>query len=159
MNHAKAFTVRHADWHVHHAMLAAIRYEVFVVEQRVPEEEEWDDLDAVSRHVVALAGDAGVGIGIGIGTGIGTGRLLPDGRIGRMAVLKAWRGRGVGSALLSALIQLARDDGHSETILHAQTHARAFYARHGYTPVGGEFMEAGIPHIEMRLRLGRQAMP
>jgi predicted GNAT family N-acyltransferase len=71
-----------------------------------------------------------------------------------MAVLKAWRGRGVGGALLLALIQMAREDGHGETRLHAQTHARDFYARHGYEPVGGEFMEAGIPHIEMRLSLG-----
>ncbi len=143
MNNTKVFTVRRADWLSDRVSLAAIRHEVFVVEQRVPEAEEWDGLDAVSRHVAALAGDVG----------IGTGRLLPDGRIGRMAVLKTWRGRGVGSALLSALIQMARDDGHRETILHAQTHARAFYARHGYTPVGGEFMEAGIPHVEMRLQL------
>lgn len=126
-------------------MLAGIRREVFVVEQRVPEAEEWDDWDAVSRHVIALAG----------GAGIGTGRLLPDGRIGRMAVRKAWRGRGVGSALLSVLVQLARDQGHGETRLHAQTHALSFYARHGYIPVGDEFMEAGIPHIEMRLQLKR----
>jgi predicted GNAT family N-acyltransferase len=118
-----------------------------VVEQHVPEEEEWDEMDAVSRHVIALAGD---------GAAIGTGRLAPDGhgmRIGRMAVLKGWRGNGVGSSLLSELIVMAREDGHNETRLHAQTHALAFYRRHGYVAVGDEFMEAGIPHVEMRLTL------
>ena len=79
--------------------------------------------------------------------------MLPDGHIGRMAVLKPWRGRGVGSALLSELIAMARERGFAETRLHAQTHALAFYRKHGYTPLGDEFMEAGIPHYEMRLVL------
>lgn len=139
-----AFTVRRAAWLADGTLLAAIRREVFVVEQRVPEEEEWDDSDAVSQHVLAL--DA-------TGAAIGTGRLLPDGRIGRMAVVKPWRGRGVGGALLTTLITMAREGGFSETRLHAQTHALAFYRRHGYTPMGNEFFEAGIPHYEMWLQL------
>jgi predicted GNAT family N-acyltransferase len=143
-DYTKAFTVRHAQWGAEGAMLAAVRREVFVVEQRVPEDEEWDDQDALSRHVIALA--AG-------GSAIGTGRLLPDGRIGRMAVLRNWRGRGVGRALLLALIEMARASGFTETRLHAQTHALAFYRKHGYSPVGDEFMEAGIPHYAMRLEL------
>ena len=138
------FTVQRADWARDNAALSAIRRAVFVVEQQVPEEEEWDALDAVSRHVLALAAD---------GAAIGAGRLLPDGRIGRMAVLQAWRGQGVGSALLRELLAMARDGGFSETNLHAQTHAMAFYRKHGYTPVGDEFMEAGIPHVAMRLQL------
>ena len=141
------FTVRRADWLKDGAQLAAIRRAVFVIEQHVPEHEEWDNLDAVSHHVIALSND---------GDAIGTGRLLLDGqgvRIGRMAVLRAWRGRGVGSALLKTLIQLAREQGFRETRLHAQTHALAFYRKHGYTPLGAEFMEAGIPHYEMRLVL------
>ena len=125
-------------------MLAAIRREVFVVEQGVPEEEEWDEQDAVSQHVIAL--DA-------MGAAVGTGRLLTDGHIGRMAVLEQWRGRGVGSALLIMLIGMARAQGHSETRLHAQTHALAFYRKHGYTALGDEFREAGIPHYAMRLPL------
>jgi predicted GNAT family N-acyltransferase len=133
-----------AAWRTDRASLAKIRRTVFVLEQQVPEEEEWDDLDAVSRHVIALAADSAA---------IGTGRLLPDGRIGRMAVLKDWRGLGVGSALLSALIAMARENGYTETRLHAQTHAMAFYRKHGYVPVGDEFMEAGILHVEMRLPL------
>jgi len=115
-----------------------------VVEQHVPEAEEWDGLDASSVHVLAVSAE---------GQTIGTGRLLPDGRIGRMAVLKSWRRRGVGGALLRELIGMACASGFTETRLHAQTHARAFYSRYGYVPVGEEFMEAGIPHIEMRLTL------
>lgn len=148
MNNTKSwpFTVRRADWLADGAALAAVRRAVFVVEQFVPEAEEWDDEDAVSRHVIAhaAAGDA-----------IGTGRLVPHGtyaRIGRMAVLKDWRGRGVGSALLRELIAMARDAGYVETRLHAQTHALAFYGKFGYIAVGDEFIEAGIPHVEMRLR-------
>jgi predicted GNAT family N-acyltransferase len=139
-----SFVVRRATWVADRPVLAAIRREVFVVEQHVPESEEWDSRDAVSEHVIALASD---------GSAIGTGRLLPDGHIGRMAVLKAWRGCGVGSALLTGLIAMARERGFSETRLHAQTHALAFYSKHGYTPLGDEFMEAGIPHVEMRLVL------
>jgi predicted GNAT family N-acyltransferase len=144
MSNKNAFTVRRATWATDSAALAAIRREVFVVEQHVPESEEWDGIDTACQHVMAMAAD---------GSAIGTGRLLPDGHIGRMAVLKPWRSRGVGSALLSELIATARSRGFSETRLHAQTHALGFYRRHGYTPLGDEFMEAGIPHVEMRLLL------
>lgn len=148
MSDQTAFRVRRADWTADGAQLAAIRREVFVVEQGVSEAEEWDGLDEHCAHAIAL--DAA-------GNAVGTGRLLPDARharIGRMAVLKPWRHRGVGSALLTLLIEIAREQGHRETRLHAQTHALAFYRKHGYTPHGEEFMEAGIPHHEMRLDLG-----
>ena len=82
-----AFTLREVDWTVDRDALRAVRWKVFVEEQRVPEDEEWDDYDPVSRHVIAAAAD---------GAPVGTGRLLPDGHVGRMAVLKEWRGRGVG---------------------------------------------------------------
>ncbi|MBI2295265.1 MAG: GNAT family N-acetyltransferase [Betaproteobacteria bacterium] len=82
-------------------------------------------------------------------TPVGTGRLLRDGRIGRMAVLKEWRGKGAGSALMDHLIGLARKMGFDEVRLHAQTHAAGFYAKHGFTAEGEEFMEAGIPHVAM----------
>jgi predicted GNAT family N-acyltransferase len=144
MKNKDAFVVRRATWAADRVALSAIRREVFVVEQHVLEHEEWDDRDAVSVHVIALASD---------GSAIGTGRLLPDGHIGRMAVQKPWRGRGVGSALLTELIAMARGRGFSETRLNAQTHALAFYCKHGYTTLGEEFMEAGIPHYEMRLVL------
>ena len=129
-------------------MLQAIRREVFVIEQQVPEDEEWDEMDAGCLHLLASAGD---------GTPIGTGRILPDGRIGRMAVLNLWRGCGVGGALLRELLVLAREYGHAEARLHAQTHALGFYRKHGFTPRGEEFMEAGIPHYEMYMPLTPQA--
>jgi predicted GNAT family N-acyltransferase len=144
MNENDTFRVRRAQWALEGGRLAEIRRVVFVIEQQVPESEEWDGMDAASRHVVALACDGSV---------LGTGRLLPDGRIGRMAVLKPWRSRGVGSALLQELIAMARECGYAETRLHAQTHALGFYSKHGYTPLGDVFMEAGIPHYEMRLTL------
>ncbi len=141
-----AFAVRRAEWTADGALLAEIRRAVFVIEQQVPEAEEWDGMDVASGHVIAISSG---------GVALGTGRLLPDGRIGRMAVLKPWRGRGVGSALLRALIAMAREQGHAQTRLHAQTHALDFYRKHGYAPLGEEFIEAGIPHYEMRLTLTR----
>ncbi|MDP2238552.1 MAG: GNAT family N-acetyltransferase [Burkholderiales bacterium] len=139
-----AFIVRPAGWHLSHRALHAVRRTVFIKEQNVPEAEEWDDNDEHSRHVLALTV---------YGEPIGTGRLLPDGHIGRMAVLREWRGMGVGSTILSTLLELARQDGLRTIRLNAQTHALDFYARHGFTIVGDEFMEAGIPHREMQIRL------
>jgi len=101
---------------------------------------EWDEFDAVCRH--AIAEDAS-------GAAIGCGRLLPDGHVGRLAVLAAWRGRGVGAALLLQLLELARVRGLSRAILNSQTHAMPFYARHGFVADGDEYLEAGIPHRTM----------
>ena len=102
---------------------SSVRYDVFVVEQKVPPEVEMDDDDAVSVHAVAYAAD---------GTPLGTGRLLPDGHIGRMAVHKRARGLGVGGQLLDALIGQGHGDGHRMLVLHAQTHAKGFYEAHGF---------------------------
>jgi predicted GNAT family N-acyltransferase len=110
----------------------------------VPLALEWDEFDAVSRHVVARDS---------AGVVIGTGRLLPDGHIGRMAVLETARGTGVGARVLDALMAKAAELGYPELILNAQTHAEPFYARAGFERCGDEFEEAGIPHIEMRKRL------
>ena len=128
-------------WDEAEACVMPVRTEVFVVEQGVPAEIERDALDAVCRH--AIARDAG-------GRVIATGRLLPDGHIGRMAVLRTARGAGVGGAVLQALIAEAARRGLPEVALNAQTHARAFYLRHGFEAVGEVFMEAGIPHRAMR---------
>jgi predicted GNAT family N-acyltransferase len=137
---AQSFRVRLADWASDEPRLKAIRYRVFVVEQRVPEELEWDGIDAGCRHALAedLAGNV-----------IGCGRLLPDGHIGRMAVDAAWRGQGVGTALLECLVDWARSLGYPRLILNAQVQAMPFYARHGFTPSGPEFEEAGIAHQAM----------
>ena len=132
-------SVRAADWNVDRAALRAVREQVFVREQAVPIELEWDEFDPLCQHVVAEAASQV----------IGTGRLLPDGHIGRMAVLESWRGQGVGSALLEALLQIARNRGIGRVRLHAQSRAVTFYLRHGFVAEGEEFIEAGIPHRTM----------
>jgi predicted GNAT family N-acyltransferase len=136
------FTLRNANWASDGAALRAVRTAVFVDEQHVPLALQLDEHDADSLHVLALDPH---------GTPIGTARLLADGHIGRMAVLRTWRGQGVGSAMLQALIGAARARGLHEVVLNAQTHATAFYARHGFLAEGEEFPDAGIPHRRMRL--------
>lgn len=138
------YSVRHADWQDDQAALSAVRRQVFILEQRVPEELEWDEADAPALHMLACDGG---------GHAIGTGRLLQDGHIGRMAVLREWRGRGVGAAILDALIAAARGRGLRGIVLNAQTHALGFYARRGFVAEGDEFPDAGIPHRRMWLRL------
>lgn len=141
------FTVEICDWSEHKAALSHVRYEVFVEEQKVPAEIELDELDASAIH--AIARDAG-------GNVIGTGRLIlpmPLPRIGRMAVLKPWRRAGVGAAILEALCRNAKHRGYTEVMLNAQTHATPFYFKHGFLSHGPEFVEAGIPHQEMRKKI------
>jgi len=142
------FSVRRASWHGDGDALRDIRRTVFVVEQRVPEALEWDDADALSQHALAL--DA-------YGNAIGCGRLLPDGHIGRVAVLPPWRGRGVGAALLALLTDAARSTGHRRAILNAQVDAIPFYARYGFVVTGDEFEEAGIMHRAMEKSLAISA--
>lgn len=132
------------NWDDLRAHAQPIRFEVFVDEQKVPAEIELDEMDALCVHAVAYAED---------GSPLATGRLLPDGHVGRMAVKKAGRGKGVGGAVLQALVEAARERGDKEVILNAQSHAEKFYAGHGFAREGAEFMEAGIPHIVMRLSL------
>jgi predicted GNAT family N-acyltransferase len=143
-----AFTVRPVNWLASREALREVRRTVFVREQNVPEELEWDDADERAYHVLAMAAD---------GRPIGTGRLRLDCHIGRMAVIKAWRGRGVGSAMLRLLIDFARKEGCTAVHLHAQTHALDFYARFGFAPMGDRFEEAGIPHQAMTLDLTQTA--
>lgn len=139
-------TINTGNWEQFGSHAATIRQQVFVVEQKVPADIELDAFDASSVHAVAYDE---------AGNPVGTGRLLPDGHIGRMAVLKAWRGRGVGSRLLNALIQEARQRRYREVVLSSQKHAMPFYARHGFKAEGASYMEAGIEHIFMRLPLER----
>ncbi len=144
MNISPQVTVRRVSWSEAGAALRAIRKLVFVDEQRVPEELEWDRIDEHCLHVLAAA--AG-------GDAVGTGRLLPDGHIGRMAVMQGWRRRGVGGAILMELIVAAREARHPMVELSAQTHAIAFYRRYGFEVVSEEYLDAGIPHRTMRLLL------
>ena len=138
------YCVRVLAWADAREAACRVRFAVFVEEQRVPPEIELDEWDAASDH--ALAVDA-------TGRAIATGRLLPDGHVGRMAVLPEWRGRGVGAAVLDALVARARQRGMKRVRLHSQTHAQGFYARFGFTRTGAEFMEAGIPHVSMEHHL------
>ena len=128
------------SWEKARAHAAPIRFAVFVEEQRVPPEVELDAMDAHCVHAVAFED----------GRAIGTGRLLPDGHIGRMAVLQAWRGRGIGARLLERLVEEARRRGEREVALSAQVHALPFYRAHGFVEEGPEYLEAGIRHQAMR---------
>ena len=131
--------VRIADWQKDHAALRNIRETVFIAEQAVPPELEWDADDASAVHFLALEGEYP----------IGTARLLPDGHIGRVSVLKDWRGLKVGDALLRAAISEAEKRGLKQQMLSAQVHASSFYERFGFAVVSGEFLDAGIPHVDM----------
>lgn len=134
------FTVSITTWQRDFVALCHVRTRVFVLEQNVPPEEEIDAIDASCVHAVAR--DAA-------GKPVGCGRLLDDGRIGRMAVLKEWRGTGVGGAVLQALIDVAQSRGNPRVYLHSQTHAIPFYAKYGFVAHGPEFMDCDIPHREM----------
>jgi len=139
-----ALRVRVVRWQGSAEVLQAIRCRVFIEEQNVPPELEQDGLDDDCLHV--LAEDAE-------GRPIGTGRLRGDGGIAyiqRMAVLREQRGRGVGAAMLQALTDAARAQGVRELQLHAQISARAFYERAGWQAHGEVYLEAGIPHVDMR---------
>ena len=136
--------VRVGDWAALGRDASALRTAVFVEEQRIPAEMEWDAADAECVHAVAYNR---------LGLPLATGRLLQHvpgvAKIGRMAVAQAVRSSGVGREVLEALMKAARARGDHEVLLHAQTSAAPFYARAGFTPRGAEFEEAGIPHVEM----------
>ena len=141
---AAKFTIRIMAWRDALPLARPVRERVFIEEQKVPRELEWDEWDEASDHAVAFDEE---------GNPIGTARLLPAGRIGRMAVLKEWRGQGVGAALLDAMLDLARSRAMTRAVLNAQIQAAGFYRRFGFSERGGEFEEAGIPHVEMTLEL------
>lgn len=134
------FSIRIMAWTDARAAAQPIRETVFVAEQGVPLEIELDAWDERCEHAIAYNA---------AGMAVGTGRLLPDGHIGRMAVLRGWRGKGVGGRLLEALIERARTRGMRRVALNAQTHAAPFYARFGFVVAGEPFLEAGIPHLAM----------
>jgi len=138
------FTLEPATWAVDEADLKAVRTAVFLVEQAIPEADEWDALDPRSIHVLARDRE---------GRPIGTGRLTPEHTIGRMAVVADWRGRGIGEAIMCHLLERARALRYPAIELHAQTHAIPFYAKFGFAPYGEEFVECAIPHRMMRVAL------
>ena len=144
----RSFQILPASWAEHKKDLIRIRTEVFINEQLVPPDLEWDGYDQSCWHMLARTAAGEI---------VGTARMLYDGHIGRMAVLPAFRNQGIGSALLEALLKVAKHEGISEVFLHAQTRAVPFYQKHGFTITSDEFMDAGIPHVTMRLTISDSA--
>ncbi|MCP4110499.1 MAG: GNAT family N-acetyltransferase [Desulfobacteraceae bacterium] len=127
------------SWDEYKDDLFSIRQTVFIEEQNVPEEEEIDEFDPISVHVLAKTGDQY----------IGTGRVLPDGHIGRIAVLKDYRSRNIGSEIMLKLIGIAETMDIEQIELSAQVQAMEFYKKRGFCEIGHVYMEAGIEHIRM----------
>jgi predicted GNAT family N-acyltransferase/ADP-ribose pyrophosphatase YjhB (NUDIX family) len=137
---APPFVLELVRWQQAESALRAVRTAVFIAEQGIDPADEWDEADADCLHVLASCD----------GRAVGTGRLLPDGRIGRMAVMAEFRGAGMGSAMLQRLMAAAAAAGHAETTLHAQVAVLPFYRAHGFAAIGTVFDECGIPHQRMR---------
>ncbi len=140
---SESIVIQEGSWAELGELASEIRRVVFIDEQCVPLAEEWDGRDDACRHFLALRG----------ATALGTARLLPDGHVGRVAVLREARGLGIGIALMQAAIAAARRLGHGKVELAAQTHALAFYEQLGFAAFGEVFMDAGIPHRNMRFVL------
>lgn len=138
---AQALRLQTGRWDALRDDALRVRLPVFVQEQRVPLEEEVDSHDPVSTHVVAYDGEQPVA----------TGRLLPNGHIGRLAVVQEWRGSGLGRRILDHLIELGWQAGHADLHLAAQCQAMDFYRKRGFVEYGGVFDDAGIEHVMMKL--------
>ncbi len=139
----KDIKIRVADWLTDKDKLAQIRRLVFIEEQNVPEELEWDEFDDTSIHFLATHDDQPIACA----------RLKADGQIGRMAVLAAHRNQGTGSSLLQFILQQADKTKLDKVYLHAQETAISFYEKHGFIAVGDIFYEANIPHRKMLKKL------
>lgn len=142
--HPGTFYVQLGTWSDLGVRASAIRFEVFVEEQQVPIAEELDAMDAECLHALAFSHQ---------GVAIATGRLLPDGHIGRMAVKLSERKKGVGAAVLQALVEAAQERGFKEVVLGAQLHAKDFYLKQGFVEFGEVFLDANIEHVMMRKEL------
>ncbi|PSN20662.1 GNAT family N-acetyltransferase [filamentous cyanobacterium CCP5] len=137
-------SIQLVDYATHRAILHQIRHAVFVEEQGVPAAIEVDRWDRLSTHALAHHQ----------GQPVGTGRLLPDGHIGRIAVLPSLRHQGLGSQIMALLLQAASQQGHAQVVISAQCHAIAFYQRLGFRAEGSVYQEAGIDHIQMVKPIG-----
>lgn len=138
--------IKITNWEQSTDLIKPIRYQVFVVEQGIPEAEEWDSDDAMAIHAMAISNQEV----------IGTGRLIMIGdvaKIGRLSILKSRRAEGFGKAILRQLIETGKEKGVQEFILHAQVHAIDFYLREGFQAEGDFFDEVDIPHQKMVLRV------
>ncbi len=135
--------IQRTTWQLHEEQLSTIRYQVFVDEQKVPIELEIDGDDPLAAHVLCLVDNQPVG----------TGRILLDGHIGRLAVLKAHRKQGYGNKILNHLELIAQEHGLTQVFLNAQVTAISFYEKRGYRIISDVFDDAGIPHQTMRKML------
>ncbi|MHB1238380.1 MAG: GNAT family N-acetyltransferase [Gallionella sp.] len=138
------FTVSLVCWHDGEPLLKSIREAVFIREQGVPAELEWDEFDESCRHALALSQR---------GEAIGCGRMFSNGHIGRIAVMQQWRKKKVGTAIMEALLDYARAHDYKQVDVDAQTQALPFYRGFGFAEQGEEFIDAGLPHIKMTLQL------
>jgi len=138
------FTVHLISWHDGEPLLRGIREKVFIQEQNVPAELEWDGKDEVCHHALALTAN---------GDAIGCGRITPGGHIGRVAVLPEWRRKRIGSSILELLVDYARSQHYDKVELNAQVDAIPLYENFGFEAKGKVFMDANIPHCKMALKL------
>lgn len=138
------FTISETRWQKHADALSQIRRQVFIEEQSVPEELEWDAHDQDAVHLIAWSLGA---------MPVGCLRLLPNYSLGRMAVLAEFRGQGIGGALLAAAIDFAQEANWPFITLSAQTHAIGFYEQAGFIVESEEYLDANIPHRDMRLSM------
>ncbi|WP_318481633.1 GNAT family N-acetyltransferase [Photobacterium leiognathi] len=127
----------------HRGLIRTVREQVFIQEQQIDPEIEFDNLDSAAVHVLVMDGEQP----------LGTGRILTDGHIGRIAIMKSARGQGLGAKVVQALVKYAQQQGYPRVDLGAQTHAVDFYRKLGFMPYGDEFMEANIPHQAMEQML------
>jgi len=137
------YNIQTTHWNKNKSALSEIRHKVFIEEQNVPEELEWDEFDDDCIHILATENSIPIACG----------RLKTDGHIGRMAVLEAYRKKGVGSSILEGLLNTAKNLSLTEVYLHAQLTAIPFYEKFGFETCSEEFMDANIPHKTMKKTL------
>ncbi|NKG34540.1 GNAT family N-acetyltransferase [Acinetobacter junii] len=135
------FRVQSGHWDKLEQDAKFIRKQVFIIEQNIPEEEEWDDQDMISDHFVVYDQDQP----------IATARLIQNNSVGRVAVLKTYRGQGIGRMIMLEIIQLAHQQDRTFLQLSSQVHAISFYEKLGFSIQGDAYDECGIPHIKMQL--------
>ena len=135
------FRVQSGHWDKLEQDAKFIRKQVFIIEQNIPEEEEWDDQDMISDHFVVYDQDQP----------IATARLLQNNSVGRVAVLKAYRGQGIGRMIMLEIIRQAHQQDRKFLQLSSQVHAISFYEKLGFSIQGDAYDECGIPHIKMQL--------
>jgi len=144
------FYIKEVTWASHEAELRLIREQVFIVEQHVPEWVEWDIYDANAIHLLAYDGKNQP---IGCARILEAGRVGETCRVGRMGVFKAWRGNGVGQALLDGAITILKNKNYKQVTLSAQTHAVKFYQKAGFSITSEAYIDVNIWHVDMQLAL------